>query len=187
VFDALDFESRPHAAIRRLFAGIFVKAEYYAGNRTEEKMPGSDSTAKGGLPRDRNRRLAVLVGAPLLLLPAATPAAAQWGPPPWFNPYYHGDYPPPPDEDDGYREPSGISLGDVRRHVAKLGLHLVAKPRRQDDIYLAEAADSNGTLHRLVFSAASGRLLQNTALPPRKKKSAEKPTVSSAPDAAVKQ
>jgi hypothetical protein len=150
-------------------------------------MLGSDSTAKGGLPRDRNRRLAAVLGAPLLLIPAAMPAAAQWGPPPWFNPYYRGDDPPPPDEDDGYREPRGVSLGDVRQHVAKLGLHLVAKPRRQDDIYLAEAVDSNGTLHRLVLSAASGHLLQNTALPPRKKKIAEKPTISPAPDADVKQ
>jgi hypothetical protein len=147
-------------------------------------MLGSDSIAKGGLQRDRNRRLAVVLGAPLLLMPAVAPAAAQWGLPPWFNPSYRGDYPPPPDEDDGYREPSGISLGDVRRRVATLGLHLVAKPRRKDDIYLAEAADSNGTLHRLVFSAANGHLLQNISLPPRKKKIAAKPAVSPAPDAA---
>ena len=74
------------------------------------------------------------------------------------------------DERDDYSEPRGVSVVDVRRHVAKLGLHLVAKPRRKDEIYLAEAADPNGTLHRLVFDAESGHLIQNTPLPPRKKK-----------------
>ena len=138
-------------------------------------MSGQDATATVRFRCRPGRRLAVAaaLGATYLLAlalaSAVTPAEAQWWLPPWANPNYRGDYPPPDDRDD-YSEPRGVSVVDVRRHVAKLGLHLVAKPRRKDEIYLAEAADPNGTLHRLVFDAESGHLIQNTPLPPRKKK-----------------
>ncbi|QAY94323.1 hypothetical protein CWB41_00020 [Methylovirgula ligni] len=118
----------------------------------------------------------------LVLASAVTPAAAQWWLPPWANPNYRGDY--PPDDRGDYSEPRGVSVVDVRRHVAKLGLHLVAKPRKKDEIYLAEASDPSGTLHRLVFDAESGHLIQNTPLPPRKKKiAAAKPVPVAAPAA----
>lgn len=147
-------------------------------------MSGSDATATGRFRSSPSRRFAAVAaafGASLALASALTPAEAQWWLPPWANPYFRGDYPPPPDERDGYSAPSGVSVVEVRRHVAKLGLHLVAKPRRKDEIYLAEASDPNGTLHRLVFDAESGRLIENTPLPPRKKKvAAEKPASASA-------
>ena len=148
-------------------------------------MSGPDATATVRF-RDRpGRRLAVAaalgptLALSLVFAASMTPAAAQWWLPPWANPNYRGDYPP---DDGDYSEPRGVSVVEVRRHVAKLGLHLVAKPRKKDEIYLAEAADPNGTLHRLVFDAETGHLIQNTQLPPRKKKvAAAKPAAASAP------
>ncbi len=77
--------------------------------------------------------------------------------------------PPGPDyPDGGYEAPRSFTVADVRRRVARLGLHLVAKPRRKDNIFLAEAEDANGIAHRMVFDADSGHLIENTKLPPRK-------------------
>jgi len=149
-------------------------------------MSGQDATATVRFRYKPGRRLAVAatLGAflALSLASAVTPANAQWWLPPWANPNYRGDYPP---DDPDYSEPRGVSVVDVRRHVAKLGLHLVAKPRKKDDIYLAEAADPNGTLHRLVFDAESGHLIQNTQLPPLKKKVAAAKPVAVSPPATV--
>jgi hypothetical protein len=126
--------------------------------------------------------------AVLGLLLLAAPAQAQYGPPPWAYQYYHGDYPPPPgppgDEGPlaappGYFAPA-LTVADIRRRVARLGLHLVAKPRRRDNIYLAEAEDPNGVAYRLVFDAQAGRLIQNTKLPPLKKKIAATPPATAA-------
>ena len=151
-------------------------------------MSGSDATATGHFRYRMKRRTAAAaaaLGASLVFASAAMPAEAQWWLPPWANPYYRGDYPPPPGERDGYSAP-GVSVVEVRRHVAKLGLHLVAKPRRKDEIYLAEASDPSGTLHRLVFDAESGHLIQNTPLPPRKKKvAAAKPSPAPSTPAAA--
>jgi hypothetical protein len=112
----------------------------------------------------------------------AAPAQAQYGPPPWAYQYYHGDYPPPPgppgDEGPLAAPPgyfTGLTVADIRRRVARLGLHLVAKPRRKDNIYLAEAQDPSGVAYRLVFDAQAGRLIQNTRLPPLKKRIAATP------------
>jgi hypothetical protein len=125
---------------------------------------------------------AALAGFVLALLIMSS-ANAQYGPPPWAYPYYrdyHGGYPPPPgppgdegppgnpDYPDGYEAPRSFTTADIRRRVTRLGLHLVAKPRRKDNIFLAEAEDPNGVAHRMVFDADSGRLLENTKLPPRK-------------------
>lgn len=161
-------------------------------------MSGPDATATVRFRHRPGRRLAVAatlgptLALSLVLASAMTPAAAQWWLPPWANPNYRGDYPP---DDRDYSEPRGVSVVEVRRHVAKLGLHLVAKPRKKDEIYLAEASDPDGTLHRLVFDAESGHLIQNKPLPPRKKKvaaakpvpaasSASAPTPTHAPDEA---
>lgn len=69
----------------------------------------------------------------------------------------------------GYYQPR-VTVADIRRRVGRLGLHLIAKPRRKNNIYLAAAQDPSGVEYRLVFDAASGRLIENTKLPPRKKK-----------------
>jgi hypothetical protein len=152
--------------------------------------------------RSRAARRA-FVAAGLLGFGAATiaPASAQYAPPPyalppWAYPYYHGgyphyrgDYPPPPGPpgDEGpmtdapsYYEPHGLTIAEIRRRVSRLGLHLVAKPRRKGDIFLAEAAEPNGTGHRLVFDAEGGKLIENTTLPLRKKRLVSPPPAASA-------
>ncbi|MEJ0052876.1 MAG: hypothetical protein WDN02_17040 [Methylovirgula sp.] len=129
------------------------------------------------------RRGALAFAGSLLASLTIIPANAQYGPPPWAYPYYHdyhGGYPSPPgppgDEGppgpdypgSGYEAPRSFTVADVRRRVTRLGLHLVAKPRRKDNIFLAEAEDANGVAHRMVFDADSGHLIENTKLPPRK-------------------
>ncbi len=141
------------------------------------------------------RRGALALAGSFLGAVAIIPANAQYGPPPWAYPYYHeyrGGYPSPPgapgDEgpmpgadypgsDSGYEAPRSFTAADVRRRVARLGLHLVAKPRRKDNIYLAEAEDPNGVAHRLVFDAEGGRLIENTKLPSRKTPAHRSPEV----------
>ena len=143
-------------------------------------MFGSNAAVKGTTHHLSKPRAAI--GAALMLL--AFPVQAQYVLPPWAYQYYHGDYPPPPGPPGnegpmyvppGYYPPN-FTVSEIRRRVARLGLHLVAKPKRKDNIYLAEAEDPNGVAHRLVFDAEAGRLIENTTLPPRKKKvAAEKP------------
>lgn len=151
-------------------------------------MVGSDAASTNVTLHATKWAASAAAGAIILavfgLLLLAAPAQAQYGLPPWAYQYYHGDYPPPPgppgDEGPlaappGYFQ-QGLTVADIRRRVARLGLHLVAKPRRRDNIYLAEAEDPNGVAYRLVFDAEAGRLIQNTKLPPLKKKiAAEKP------------
>lgn len=140
------------------------------------------------------RRLArlLIIALGLLGLDALSirPAVAQYGLPPWAYPYYggdypryRGDYPPPPGPpgDEGpmvppRQEQHGLTVADIRHRVSRLGLHLLAKPRRKDDIYLAEAAEPDGTGHRLVFDAEGGKLIENTTLPARKKRAASSPS-----------
>jgi hypothetical protein len=137
-------------------------------------------------------RIIALGGSLVLLGTVTVPALAQYGMPPWAYPYSdyryeRGEYPPPPgppgDEGPpggppGYYAPNPtLTVADIRRRVARLGLHLVAKPRRKDNIYLAEAQDPEGGAYRLVFDAQRGRLIENTKLPPHKKNvAARKPT-----------
>lgn len=115
--------------------------------------------------------LSVLLGIAVLPMPAAE---AQYVPAPWSYPYYDG-YPPPippgrvargemppsirPDEAYGI-----LPLAEIRRRVAALGFHLIAVPRRKDHIYLAEAEDVHGLIHRLVFDAYRGDIIENTKL-----------------------
>ena len=147
----------------------------------EDILAGSDA-ARANRTLRASKHASSAAGAIVLMLSGAmfpaAPAQAQYGPPPWAYQYYHGDYPPPPgppgDEGPlagppGYYAPS-FTVADIRRRVARLGLHLVAKPKRRDNIYLAEAEDPNGVAYRLVFDAEAGRLIQNTKLPPLKKK-----------------
>jgi hypothetical protein len=159
------------------FAGILVKVMIGADSM-EDILAGSHTLSS----RAARRGVLALAGS-LLTTFTILPANAQYGPPPWAYPYYHdyhGGYPPPPgppgDEgppgpdypDGGYEAPRSFTVADVRRRVTRLGLHLVAKPRRKDNIFLAEAEDPNGVAHRMVFDADSGRLIENTKLPPRK-------------------
>jgi hypothetical protein len=154
-------------------------SEGYDGrDQTEDTLAGfctlSTSAARGGV---------LAFAGSLLTALTILPASAQYGPPPWAYPYYHdyhGGYPSPPgppgDEgspgpdypDSGYEAPPNFTVADVRRRVTRLGLHLVAKPRRKDNIFLAEAEDANGIAHRIVFDAGSGHLIENTKLPPRR-------------------
>jgi hypothetical protein len=153
-----------------------IAASYTPNTRSESKCRGR--TSQSAL---------ALAGGLLVIALSIAPAWAQYWGPPWAYPYYRGhyrgEYPPPPgppgDEGPmgappGYYAPS-FTATDVRRRVARLGLHLVAKPKRKDDIYLAEAEDPNGVDYRLVFDAKRGRLIENTKLPPRKKIAAHKP------------
>lgn len=143
-------------------------------------MAGSVTLSSGAV-----RRGAFVLAGCFLAFLINSSANAQYGPPPWAYPYYHeyhGGYPSPPgppgDEgppggpdypDSGYEAPPrSFTTADIRRRVTRLGLHLVAKPRRKDNIFLAEAEDPNGVAHRMVFDADSGRLIENTKLPPRK-------------------
>jgi len=156
-------------------------------------MGGSPAAGKGSIVLSQSiwikaraaRRLIVaisLLGSSTLTVQTAV---AQYGPPPWAYPYYRCDYPPPPGPpgDEGpitapHYEQHGLTIADIRRRVSRLGLRLVAKPRRKDDIYLAEAAEPNGTGHRLVFDAEGGKLIENTTLLPRKKKVGSPPPAS---------
>jgi len=116
--------------------------------------------------------LFALVGTAML---SASAAEAQYIPLPWSHPYYDG-YPPPtppgriaagemappslrPDE--AY---AVVPLAEIRRRIAALGFHLIAVPRRKDRIYLAEAEDVHGLMHRLVFDAYQGNMIENTKL-----------------------
>ena len=120
-----------------------------------------------------------LVFIGIALLPVA--AFAQYMPAPWAYPYYDGYPPPTPparvasDEaalPDRPYEMSGIMPAiEIRRRVAALGFHLIATPRRKDHIYLAEAEDTHGLMHRIVFDAYRGTILQNTRLPALAKRS----------------
>jgi hypothetical protein len=139
--------------------------------------------------------LAPLAGVFVLTIDAA-PAAAQYAPPPWAYPYYRGDYAAPYrgdyappgapgyEEPSSYEEPHGLTIADIRRRVTHMGLHLVAKPRRKDNIFLAEAEAPGGVGHRLVFDADSGQLIENTALPPHKKRA---PSDAPVPPASIGQ
>lgn len=121
-------------------------------------------------------RLSALCIMPAVTFALPLPAMAQ-GVPPWVYSYYRGEYPPPPppgysgpvNNMASYEAPRGLTVAEIRRRVAHMGLHLVAKPRRKDNIFLAEAEAAGGSGHRLVFNADSGQLMENTALPPRKK------------------
>lgn len=162
------------------FAEILVKFMFSADSK-EDTLAGSRTLSSRAV-----RRGALAFVGSLVASLTFVPASAQYGPPPWAYPYYHdyhGGYPPPPgppgDEGPpggpdypgngpGYEAPRSFTTADVRRRVARLGLHLVAKPRRKDNIYLAEAEDPNGVAHRMVFDADSGRLIENTKLPPHK-------------------
>jgi hypothetical protein len=128
----------------------------------------------------------------VILAGHAAPAAAQYGPPPWAYSEGRDDYPPPPgppgygnpwDNGTGYEQPQpqGLTIAAIRRRVAHMGLHLLAKPRRKDNIFLAEAEAPGGVGHRLVFDADSGELIENTALPARKKHVAPDTPVPPAP------
>lgn len=117
--------------------------------------------------------LSAFLGIAILPMPVAE---AQYVPAPWSYPYYDG-YPPPmppgrvargempppaagrPDETDAV-----LPLAEIRRRVAALGFHLIAVPRRKDHIYLAEAEDVHGLMHRLVFDAYRGNIIENTKL-----------------------
>ena len=146
-------------------------------------MLGSDAVFKGAI-RHLPKLLALAGAVGLGLTLRIHPAQAQYVLPPWAYQYYHGDYPPPPgppgDEGPMYAPPGypgpNFTAANVRRRVARLGLHLIAKPKRKDDIYLAEAEDPDGAAYRLVFDAETGRLIENTKLPAHKKKvAADKP------------
>jgi hypothetical protein len=98
-----------------------------------------------------------------------------------------GDYPgprsgypnrPPPRADISPR--ATLSLADIRQHAEQHGLRLIATPRRKGRIYLAEAEDTRGLRHRLVFDAYEGRLLENTVLN-SKNPPTEKPMQSGEP------
>ncbi len=159
-----------------------------AGSHTpSSRAPSSRAPSSRG-PRGG----ALALAGSLLVALTIIPANAQYGPPPWAYPYYHdyhGGYPPPPGPpgDEGppaliiriatpimrrprsnYEAPRSFTVADLRRRVARLGLHLVAKPRRKDNIFLAEAEDPNGIAHRLVFDADGGHLIENTKLPGHK-------------------
>ena len=161
-------------------------------------MTGSDD--RTAAPRKRAGPRAALCGFSILLGSAAVamlplPAAqAQFFPFPWSYPYYDG-YPPPvppgtvfPSRRMTARE-SGpravgsdtsygvVPLAEIRRRVALLGYHLVAIPRHNERIYLAEAEDAHGLPHRLVFDAYEGDIIENTKLAVIPKKPALKPTV----------
>jgi hypothetical protein len=123
-------------------------------------------------------RLTSLFGFASLLGFAVLPAASlQAQPAPWQYPYYDG-YPPPlppgpiaareTSQRDYYGAEEGanaiVPLAEIRRHVAVLGFHLIAKPRHKDRIYLAEAEDAHGLRHRIVFDAYDGKVIENTNL-----------------------
>ncbi len=131
-------------------------------------------------PLDAEAKAGLALLAALLAFGAIPPARAQSLPAPWSYPYYDG-YPPPPgpvaagegelpeamrpDEGEGI-----LPLSEIRRRVATLGFHLVAVPRYKDRIYLAEAEDVHGLMHRLVFDAHAGNIIENTKLAPLPKK-----------------
>ena len=84
------------------------------------------------------------------------------GPRPYPYPEAYGDrdeqgYPPPPE----YRRTGILPPTAIQRRVASEGLRLIAPPRHNGRVYLAEAEDQHGKRHRLVFDAYDGRLIQN--------------------------
>jgi hypothetical protein len=91
-----------------------------------------------------------------------SPAQAQfyggWGPYPFPMP------PPviyPRAAQPGYQP---IPPGTIRRMVANMGLRLMAAPRQNGRIYLAETEDPHGQRRRLVFDAYDGTVVQNVPL-----------------------
>jgi hypothetical protein len=130
-----------------------------------------NSDYKAARGRARAALAAALLGVTMLPMPAAE---AQYIALPWSHPYYDG-YPPPippgsvaaGETEPQYAprdEPPHLPLAEIRRRVAALGFHLVATPRRKDGIYLAEAEDVHGLMHRLVFDAQQGNVIENTKL-----------------------
>ncbi len=137
--------------------------------------------------------LAAFLGVAILPMPAAE---AQYIPAPWSFPYYDGYPPPMPPGRIARREtpPAAVRPDDadavlpvieIRRRVAALGFHLIAAPRHKERIYLAEAEDVHGLMHRLVFDAYRGNIIENTklaTLPKKSKLAGTAAETSAAPD-----
>jgi hypothetical protein len=140
-------------------------------------MSSDDRTAAARERAGPKAARALLGVSTLLALAALLPGAAaeaQYAPP-WAYPYYDG-YPPPMPPGpvaagEGLAQPSRtdesygvLPVAEIRRRVALLGFHLIAVPRHNDRIYLAEAEDAHGLTHRLVFDAYEGNIIENTKL-----------------------
>lgn len=57
-----------------------------------------------------------------------------------------------------------FSADDVARIAMQHGFHPLARPFRNDDVYLADVVDDRGRRQRLVFNAESGEILQRFVL-----------------------
>lgn len=127
--------------------------------------PGHAKAAK----LSSSKALGILGGVALGLAAGfpATPAQAQFFSWSWWS---RNDGPPPiPPRDVGPPHghwhaavpPRLVALGEFRRQATRLGLHLVAKPRRTGAVYIAFATDGQGLLHHLAFDPRQGKIIDN--------------------------
>jgi hypothetical protein len=62
-----------------------------------------------------------------------------------------------------------VPLETIQKQVRAAGYRLIATPRHDGKIYLAEAEDNDALRHRLVYDALDGHIIENTVLGPAKK------------------
>jgi len=61
-----------------------------------------------------------------------------------------------------------LSREAIEKKVESAGYRLIAKPRRNGEIYLAWGEDNKANRRRLVYDAFDGHLIENTVLAPAK-------------------